>query len=442
MVLPLIIIAITLIVMQICVIFNWRIKIKNTHIDCYWLVCLLGALICVFCKFISTESLKNVFVGSGDMNPLQILIVFISASSLSILLDKIGFFNYIAGVTLNKSKSSQKKIFFTFNIIIAILTIFTSNDIIILTFTPFICSFTKHAKIDPTPYLVSEFVSANAWSMFFYIDNPTNIYLCSLHGITFLDFTVKMFLPATIAGLCSMFICYFIFNKKLSEPIKIRNTKVEKPNLALLTIGLIGLGLMIIFMMIGPYIGLDIWYIPLICALLAYISAFIYILIKKEKLNIFGNAIKDLPYSLIPFLLSMSILVATLTDIGFIAKLGNLLDGKSMFVIGFLAFLAGNVVNNIPMTMLFTGILSCMTASLNAVYSVVIASNICAFLTPVGSLAGIMFMGILKDNKVDFSVKKFVGYGSIISIPVMLISLLMLLIWGQFNIVYKSLIFN
>lgn len=315
-----------------------------------------------------------------------------------------------------------------FNIIIAILTIFTSNDIIILTFTPFICSFTKHAKIDPTPYLVSEFVSANAWSMFFYIDNPTNIYLCSLHGITFLDFTVKMFLPATIAGLSSMLICYLLFRKKLKEPIKIREAKIQKPNIPLLSIGLIGLGLMIVFMMIGPYIGLDIWYIPLVCAVASYLSALIYILIKKEKLSIFKEAIKDLPYSLIPFLLSMSIIVATLTDIGFISKIGGLLDGANLFVIGFLAFFVGNIVNNIPMTMLFTGVLSCITTSLNSVYAVVIASNICAFLTPVGSLAGIMFMGILKDNGVDFSVKKFIGYGTIISIPIMCISLLTLLI--------------
>ena len=159
---------------------------------------------------------------------MQILIIFISASSLSVLLDKIGFFNYVAQLALNKSKSSQTKIFFTFNIIIAILTIFTSNDIIILTFTPFICYFTKHAKIDPTPYLISEFVSANAWSMFFYIDNPTNIYLCSLHGITFLDFTLKMFLPAIVAGVFSLLLTYLLFRKKLKTPINIEAKELPK----------------------------------------------------------------------------------------------------------------------------------------------------------------------------------------------------------------------
>lgn len=428
MVAPLIIIGLTLIVMQLCVIFDWKIKTKHFTCAWYWIVCLIGATLCICCHFIEWKSLKDVFVGSGGMNPMQILIIFISASSLSVLLDKIGFFSYIAQVALNRSKSSQTKIFFTFNIIIALLTIFTSNDIIILTFTPFICFFTKHAKIDPTPYIVSEFVNANAWSMFFYIDNPTNIYLCSMHGITFLDYTIKMFVPALVGGIGAILLCYIIFRKKLKVPINVETQQPIMPNKVLMTIGLIGLGSMITFMIIGPYIGLDIWYIPLICAILTYLATLIYSLCKKQKPKELGESIKDLPYSLIPFLISMAIIVATLTDIGFIQKCGNALDGKSMFLIGFLAFIAGNVVNNIPMTMLFTGILTSMTATANAVYSVVIASNICAFLTPVGSLAGIMFMSILKENDVKFSVKQFVIYGAVISIPVMFLSMAMLLI--------------
>ncbi len=428
MVLPLIIIGLTLIIMQLCVIFDWKIKFKNITINWYWVVCFIGAIVCISCRFIKTESLKNVFVTQNGMNPMQILIIFISCSSLSVLLDKIGFFDYIAQVALNKSKSSQTKIFFTFNVIIALLTIFTSNDIIILTFTPFICYFTKHAKIDPTPYLVSEFVSANAWSMFFYIDNPTNIYLCSLHGISFLGFTIKMFLPATVAGLFAMFLTYFIFRKRLKLPIDIETQTPPKQNKFLLTIGLVGLFSMIIFMVIGPYLGLDIWYIPLICALITYLTTFVYLIIKKEKLTIIWQSFKDLPYSLIPFLISMAILVATLTDVGAIQSIGNALKGQNMFVIGYLAFLAGNIVNNIPMTMLFTGILGTFSASTNIVFSVVIASNICAFLTPVGSLAGIMFMTILKENDIKFSVKQFIGYGILTSIPVMTVSMLMLLI--------------
>lgn len=426
MVLPLVVIGITLVTMQLCVIFDLKIKTKHFTFCWYWIVCLIGAILCICCGFIKSDSLKNVFISAGGMNPMQILIIFISASSISVLLDKIGFFNYIAQVALNKSKSSQTKIFFTFNIIIALLTIFTSNDIIILTFTPFICFFTKHAKIDATPYIVSEFVSANAWSMFFYIDNPTNIYLCSMHGITFLDYTIKMIFTATVAGLVALLISYLLFRKKLKIPINVEAKQPVKPEKPLLIIGLVGLISMIVFLMIGPYIGLDIWYIPLICALFSYVGALIYFACKKQKPQLVGKAVKDLPYSLMPFLMSMAIIVASLTDIGFIQILGNALSGQNLFVIGFLALLVGNIVNNIPMTMLFTGIMSVASFSLNSIYSVVVASNICAFLTPVGSLAGIMFMSILKENDVKFSVKQFISYGLLTAIPVMTVSLLMI----------------
>ena len=57
------------------------------------------------------------------------------------------------------------------------------------------------------------------------------------------------------------------------------------------------------------------------------------------------------------------------------------------------------------------------------IYAVVIASNICAFLTPIGSLAGIMFMKILKRNKVEFSVKDFITHGAAIAGPTLLVAL-------------------
>lgn len=425
---PLIVIGITLVVMLLSIIFDFKIKIGKVKLGAYWVTCFIGSIICIACGFISTESLKNVFVSSANINPLKILIIFLSCTSMSVLLDKIGFFKYIAQLALKKAKSSQTKLFFVFSFIVVLLTIFTSNDILILTFTPFICYFTKRAKIDATPYIVSEFVMANAWSMFFYIDNPTNIYLCTNFGITFLEYTAKMFLPTIVAGGVSLLLVYLLFRKKLKQKIEIEDEEIIKPNFKLISIGLSGLGAMIIMMIICPYIGLDIWYIPLICAALTYLATLIYLLATKQKLTIMGNSFKSLPYELVPFLISMAILVGTLTDIGFINFFANALSGNHFIVIGIFAFLIGNLINNIPMSMLFTSVLANMPFALNNIYAVVISSNLCAFLTPVGALAGIMFMKILKENEVKFSFAKFILYGLIISLPTLLLSQCTLLI--------------
>ena len=64
-----------------------------------------------------------------------------------------------------------------------------------------------------------------------------------------------------------------------------------------------------------------------------------------------------------------------------------------------------------------------------AIYATIIGSNIGAFLTPVGALAGIMFQSLLSKYGVKFTFKDFVKYGSIISVPVIATALAMLLIF-------------
>lgn len=429
MVIPLVIIITTLICMLLSIIFDVKIRIKKASFSAYWFVVLLGALLLILFGFISSNSLKNVFVSSSNINPLKILIIFLSCTSLSVLLDELGFFDYIAEIAVKRAGKNQTKLFFIFSGIVAILTIFTSNDILILTFTPFICYFTKKAKIDPTPYIVSEFVMANAWSMFLFIDNPTNIYLCSIFGVSFLDYTIKMFLPTLVAGLSALLIMYLIFRNKLKTPI-IKNVSTPQKiiNKTQLIIAICGLSVCVFLMAISSYIGLELWYIPFVISILTYLTETFVSIIKKEKATIILNSLKKLPYTLIPFLLSMSIIVSTLEDIGVIAKISSLLNGKSFVLTGIVAFLTGNIINNIPMTMFFASILNNLSYTINMIFAVVISSNLCAFLTPVGALAGIMFMKILKKNKMDFSFKKFIKYGFIISIPTLLLCLLTLFI--------------
>ena len=262
--------------------------------------------------------------------------------------------------------------------------------------------------------------------MFFFIDNPTNIYLCSIFGITFVDYAIKMFLPTILAGTTAVLITFLIFRKKLLMPFNVSIEEIKKPDKTFLTIGLVGLFSSILLMALSSYISLQLWYIPLIFVILTYLAEFIAIKTKKSDEKLISNSIKKLPFAIIPFLLSMSIIVEALNHVGFIKILADFLSTKSVFFVGILSFVCGNLFNNIPMSMLFAGVLSNFATTLNNVYAVVIASNVCAFLTPVGALAGIMFMNILKNNNVKLSFKKFIGYGILTSIPTLLIALLII----------------
>ena len=63
-----------------------------------------------------------------------------------------------------------------------------------------------------------------------------------------------------------------------------------------------------------------------------------------------------------------------------------------------------------------------------AIYATIIGSNIGAFLTPVGALAGIMFENLLTKYDVKYTFKQFVKYGVIISVPVIATALAVLFI--------------
>ena len=78
------------------------------------------------------------------------------------------------------------------------------------------------------------------------------------------------------------------------------------------------------------------------------------------------------------------------------------------------------------MSVLFSTLLVEGNAGQEAIYSTIISSNLAAILSPVGALAGMMWMSILKEKKVSFSFLRFMGYGAIISIPTVTMSFLAL----------------
>ena len=53
-------------------------------------------------------------------------------------------------------------------------------------------------------------------------------------------------------------------------------------------------------------------------------------------------------------------------------------------------------------------------------------SNIGAFLTPTGALAGIMFTNLVNEHDTKYSFLDFIKYGALISLPIISVSLLML----------------
>ena len=408
------------------VLFFPTVKLGKLKLDTYPIVALSGAALLLICGQANPIRVGAALVSNDAINPIKILVLFISMTILSIFLDELGFFSYLANVTLKKARASQTKLFIYLYLTVSILTVFTSNDVIILSFTPFICYFAKNAKISPMPYLAAEFVAANTWSMMLVIGNPTNIYLSSAYGINFIEYTSVMLLPTLAAGTVALFALFLLYRKRLSEPISGEPEQTfikDKPQLA---VGLFHLGICTVALAIGSYIGLEMWLV----SLTAVISLFIFtigfsIARKKRPVELFA-CLKRAPWQLIPFVLGMFVMVIGLSENGVTEGIAKLL-GNDLAVIkyGLTSFLAANVINNIPMSVLFCSIIESLGdgAVTPAVFASVIGSNVGAFLTPIGALAGIMWSSILKAHGHKFGYLDFLKIGITIAVPTILTAL-------------------
>ena len=405
------------------------VNVKKHNISIYWMVVMAGAVALLLTRSISLKEVIAGLTADTAVNPLKILVLFFSMSVLSVFLDEVGFFRYMACFTLSKAKASQKKLFVFLFVIVSVLTVFTSNDIIILTFTPFICYFAKNAGIDPTPYLFCELVAANTWSMMFVIGNPTNIYLATSNGITFMDYFQVMALPTLAAGLVAFAVLYLIFRKKLSLPLKPNKAEEKITDKRLLGIGLLHLSLCTVMLVISAYIELEMWLITLAFAC----SLFIFDLSYRGLSHTHGNELKDclkrVPWEMIPFIISMFVIVLSLDKYGVTGRISELLEcSYPEFSYGVSSFLTANMINNIPMSVLFCPIIGSASASITqpAVYAAIVGSNLGALLTPVGALAAIMWSNILKKNDVPFKFTSYIKNGVIVSIPALFAALAVL----------------
>ena len=409
------------------ILFKPGIMIKKHNVGTYWVVALSGAIVLVIFGCISLNDIWNGLTASSTINPIKILVLFLSMTIQSVFLDELGMFRYCANLALKHAKGSQKSLFILLFCVVAVLTVFTSNDIIILTFTPFICYFSKNAKINPIPYLFTEFVAANTWSMALIIGNPTNVYLASSAGINFVEYVKVMWFPTIVGGVTALAVLYLIFRRELKKPMQPSEDDFAIKDKGLLIIGVAHLSLCTLLLVASSYIGIEMWFVTMCFAISLFIISGIYIAATKKNAFIIPDTLARMPFDLIPFVISMFVFVLAFDKVGLSAKIGNYLDGGNVILkYGTTSFITANLVNNIPMSVLFSSIAKTLESGmlLDGVFAAVIGSNIGAFFTPIGALAGIMWTGILKKHNVTFNFLTYVKYGVVISIPTLIATLL------------------
>ena len=111
MIATLVIACITFLCLLLAILFLPSFKIGNIKIGTYWIVALFGALALLICMLIPIDEVWFELTSDNSINPLKILVLFFSMTFLSIFLDEVGLFRFLAKKAVKIAKTNQFSLF-------------------------------------------------------------------------------------------------------------------------------------------------------------------------------------------------------------------------------------------------------------------------------------------------------------------------------------------
>ncbi|EAJ7012480.1 arsenic transporter [Campylobacter upsaliensis] len=374
-----------------------------------WVYSSLGAALCVGFGFVSLSDVAFVWGMVWDSTfSLVGLIIF------ALSLEKLGFFEVLAHYTLRLSTHRQTlhlqtwKFFVFIGVLASVLATFFSNDGAILILTPLIIALLTHienVKFSRSPLIIFllfvGFMSDFASNTFIF-SNLTNIITADFFTITFIDFALAMALPQLFVILAAFILFWILFTRKLPKTLefKVHTQALPKPSITLFCFALT---LLLLFDIIGGEkfgIALCVFTLGV-----AFLSTLCGILTHKIALK---QMLKLAPLGIVAFSLGLFIVVFGLNNMGLVGLLAEGLKHfdtlplfAQIFSVGISSSLGSSVINNLPMVML--GDLALKDSSNALIFAHLLGCNVGAKLTPIGSLATLLWLFSLKRYGISIS---------------------------------------
>lgn len=368
---------------------------------------------------------------------------------MAIVLESFGFFQWAAEIVLKKAKGSGKRLFWLVNLLCFLMTLFVNNDGSILITTPILLMLLRHMGLknhEKIPYLLSGALIATASSAPIGVSNIVNLIALKIVGMTLYMHTAMMFIPATLGLLLMVTLLYFHFRKSLPRrvpagisglwdepPVKKphppkghpgvhplkgahppKDVSPVKKGIPVENRGKIMRNILIfvcavrIGLFVASYLGIPV-------SLAAIFGSLVLLGWRWYRLKISpADMLNKTPWYIILFAFSMYVIIYGLHNIGLtqwlIQYLQPIVHGsmlKASFMMGSLVSVLSDIFNNHPALMIGTITLTQLgldPLTLKVSYlASIIGSDIGSLFLPIGTLASIMWMHIVKNGKVKIT---------------------------------------
>jgi arsenical pump membrane protein len=365
---------------------------------------------------------------NGFAKGIDVYFFLIGMMLIAELAQREGLFDYLASFAVEHARGSPQRLFLLVYAVGILVTVFLSNDATAIVLTPAVYAATRAAGASPLPYLLVCAFIANAASFVLPISNPANLVVYGERMPHLVDWLRQFTLPSLAAIVVTYLVLRLTQRRALAE--ERIEARVPTPHLShggkLAAAGIAAIGVVLLTASaLDVRLGLP----TFICGVVT--AAAVLGLSRQSPWPVLAGV----SWSVIPLVAGLFVMVEALVRTGAIGQLSDLLHQsialspvKTAWASGAITALADNFANNLPVGLIAGSVAAADHLPPPIVGAMLIGVDLGPNLSVTGSLATILWLVVLRRQKIEVTAWRFLQIGVLV-MPPALIAALAAAIW-------------
>lgn len=359
---------------------------------------------------------------------------FVAVIIISLLLDEAGFFEW-AALHVARWGGGRGRLLFAFIVLLgAAVSALFANDGAALILTPIVMAMLLALGFTPAATLAFVMAAgfiADTASLPLIVSNLVNIVSADFFKIGFNDYASVM-VPVNMAAVAASLVVLLLYFRR-SIPATYDVAQLKAPAAAIRDPATFYAGWVVLVLLLVGFFALEPLGVP-VSAVAAVGAAILLAVAARGSVISTRKVLHGAPWQIVVFSLGMYLVVYGLRNAGLTGQIASLLNvfaqggvwGAAMGT-GFLTALLSSVMNNMPTVLI--GALSIDASNASGVvkeamiYANVIGCDLGPKITPIGSLATLLWLHVLAKKGTTIGWGYYFKVGIVLTLPVLFITL-------------------